>query len=775
MSSTENLEQKIESRHAEREGMPSGSGGWGSLSEVTGILTQEDIFLLGSEILLKQNKPDGYMCVSCSWAKPRTPHNFEFCENGAKATAWEITSKTTTPEFFADHTLAELRQWSDHSLEEQGRLTHPLRYDAASDKYMTVSWSEAFAEIGAELRQLDPKSVVLYSSGRASLETSYMFQLFGRMYGTNNFPDSSNMCHESTSVALPAVLGVPVGTIMLEDFETTDCIFFFGHNTPTNAPRMLHSLQAAVKRGVPIVTFNPLQERGFDRFTNPQSPVQMIAGGTRITSQFCQVKAGGDIAAILGICKAVIEADDELECVSTPRILDVGFIQEHTHGFEEFAAFCRAQTWADLEAASGLNQDEMCQAAETYMGADAVMCNYGMGVTQHENGVETVKMIANLLLLRGNIGKPGAGICPIRGHSNVQGQRTVGITEKTKLVPMDKLKELYGFEPPKEDGLTTVDACKGVVDGTVKGFVSLGGNFVRAIPDRGVMEKAWTKLRLSVQILTKLNRSALIPGEVTYLLPCLGRIEIDAQATGPQAVSMEDSTACIHGSRGQRKPVGEHVRSEPFIVAGMAKATLPPNPRVDWDQWVGDYALVRHAIEATYPDQFKDFNERLFIPGGFPRPLAARERKWKTPNGKANFTVPESFSKRREDGEGIYRLITVRADGQFNTTIYTEDDRFRGVKGGRNVILMNEADIAKLGLRDGDRIKLSTAADDGVSREHGDLQVMSYAVPERCIVGYYPECNVLIPLGHYAKESKVPASKSIPVRIAVQQRGAESG
>src|SRR6185437_12677037 len=372
-------------------------------------------------------------------------------------------------------------------------------------------------------------------------------------------------------------------------------------------------------------------------------------------------------------------------------------------------------------------------------------------------------------------GKEGAGISPIRGHSNVQGQRTVGISEKTKLVPMDKLKELYGFEPPKEDGLTTVDACKGVVDGTVKGFVSLGGNFVRAIPDRGVMEKAWTKLRLSVQILTKLNRSALIPGEVTYLLPCLGRIEIDAQATGPQAVSMEDSTACIHGSRGQRKPVGEHVRSEPFIVAGMAKATLPPNPRVDWDQWVGDYALVRHAIEATYPDQFKDFNERLFIPGGFPRPLAARERKWKTPNGKANFTVPESFSKRREDGEGIYRLITVRADGQFNTTIYTEDDRFRGVKGGRNVILMNKADIAKLDLRDGDRIKLSAAADDGVRREYGDLQVMSYAVPERCIVGYYPECNALIPLQHYAKESKVPASKSIPVRIAVQQRGAESG
>ncbi|HEX5509571.1 MAG TPA: FdhF/YdeP family oxidoreductase [Pseudolabrys sp.] len=770
MSSDVDLEHKAESRHANREGKPSGSGGFGSLSEVTSILNQEDIFLLGSEILMHQNKPDGYMCVSCSWAKPAKPHNFEFCENGAKATAWEITSKKTTPDFFADHTLSELREWSDHSLEEQGRLTHPMRYDAAGDKYVPVSWEQAFAEIGAELKKLDPKSVIMYSSGRASLETSYMFQLFGRMYGTNNFPDSSNMCHESTSVALPKVLGVPVGTVLLEDFDKTDCILFFGHNTPTNAPRMLHALQGAVERDVPIVCFNPLRERGFERFTNPQSLMQMIAGGTRVASQFCQVKAGGDIAAVLGICKALIEADDEALENGKPRVLDMAFIQEHTHGFEEYAAFCRQQTWADIEQASGLRQVEMRKAAETYAGASAAMVNYGMGITQHENGVETCKMFVNLLLLRGNIGKPGAGILPIRGHSNVQGQRTVGISEKTKLVPLDKLKELYGFEPPKEDGLTTVDACQGIVEGKVKGFISLGGNFVRAIPDRNIMEKAWTKLCLSVQILTKLNRSALIPGDVTYLLPCLGRIEIDKQATGPQAVSMEDSTACIHGSRGQREPVSKDALSEPAIVAGIAKATLPPNPKVDWDTWVGDYALVRDAIEATYPDQFKDFNKRLFTPGGFPRPLAARQRKWKTPNGKANFTVPESFNKRKQEPEDVFRLITLRADGQFNTTIYTEDDRFRGVKGGRNVVLMNKADVAKLDLRDGDRIILSTAADDGVVREYGDLQVMTYAVPERCIVGYYPELNVLIPLWHYAKESKVPASKSIPVRVALQHR-----
>lgn len=756
------------SGHAKAKARPDGSGGWGSVKELAKVLTQEEVLALGSEILLKQNKTDGYMCVSCSWAKPAEPHIFEFCENGAKATAWEITSKETTPEFFAAHTLTELRNWSDYQLEDQGRLTQPLRYDSTSDTYRPVAWEQAFSEIGAELKSLDPRSVVLYTSGRASLETSYMFQLFGRMYGTNNFPDSSNMCHESTSVALPPVLGVPVGTVLLPDFDKTDCIFIFGHNTSTNAPRMLHSLQRAAKRGVPIVTFNPLRERGLEHFTNPQSAVQMVAGGTRISSHYHQVKAAGDIGAIVGICKAVIQADDEARRLGKPRVIDTAFIEEHTHGFEDFAAFCREQQWASLERHSGLREAEMRQAADIYMRSNAVMGNYGMGITQHQHGVETVKMIVNLLLLRGNIGKPGAGICPIRGHSNVQGQRTVGISEKTKLVPLDKLKELYDFDPPREDGLTTVDACEAILKQQVKGFVSLGGNFLRAIPERELMEGAWRKLRLSVQIATKLNRSHLIPGEVTYLLPCLGRIEIDQQATGPQAVSMEDSTACIHGSRGQREPIGEHVRSEPSIVAGLAKATLPPNPKVDWDRWVGDYALVRDAIEATYPDQFMDFNKRLFTPGGFPRPLGARERKWKTPNGKANFTVPKSLSEPVDDPAGVYRLLTVRSDGQFNTTVYNEDDRFRGVEGGRRVILMNESDMKQLKLHKGDRIILATVSHDGVDRRLGGLQVLPYAVPEGCLVGYYPECNGLIPLWHYAEESKVPASKSVPVRVELQ-------
>jgi molybdopterin-dependent oxidoreductase alpha subunit len=742
------------------------AGGWGSLSAVAHILTQEEVAVLGSEILLKQNKPDGYMCVSCSWAKPAKPHPFEFCENGAKATAWEITSKTVTPEFFAQHTLAELRTWSDHQLEEQGRLTAPMRYDWVSDKYMPVEWDEAFRAIGAELNKLDPRSVVMYTSGRASLEASYMYQLFGRMYGTSNFPDSSNMCHETTSVALPEVIGSPVGTVLLEDFEHADCIFFFGHNTTTNAPRMLHPLQEAAQRGVPIITFNPLRERGLERFTNPQNPVQMIAGGTRISSQYHQVRVGGDAAAMLGICKCVIEADDLAKANGDPRVVDVDFIQQHTSGFEEFATFCREQDWSEIERASGLARAAMLEAAGAYMSAKAVIANYGMGVTQHKHGVETTKMIVNLLLLRGNIGKPGAGISPIRGHSNVQGQRTVGISEKTKLVPLDKLVELYGFEPPRWDGLSTVDACKGVLKGDVRGFVSLGGNFLRAVPERSLMEPAWSGLQLSVQIATKLNRSHIVPGEVTYLLPCLGRIEIDQQASGPQAVSMEDSTACIHGSRGQRRPVGGQARSEPAIIAGLAKATLRPNPKIDWDAWIADYSRVRDAIELTYPDQFKDFNRRMFEPGGFPRPLAARERKWKTPSGKANFTVPKSAFAPPSRDDGVYELMTMRADGQFNTTIYNEDDRFRGIHGSRYVVLMNPADMDAEGLKSGDTVTLSTEAGDGVERTLSELQVVAYDIPRKSIAGYYPECNGLVPLWHFAEGSKVPAAKSVPVRIS---------
>jgi len=745
------------------------SGGWGSIKEVTTYLLKERIPLEGSAILLKQNKPDGFMCVSCAWAKPAHPHPAEFCESGAKATAWEITAKRLDPGFFARHTVRELESWHDHDLEEAGRLTVPMRWDGALDRYVEITWDQAFSEIGARLRELDPKGVVFYSSGRASLETSYMYQLLARMYGNNNLPDSSNMCHESTSVALPKSIGVPIGTVVLDDFEHTDCIFFFGQNVGVNSPRMLHQLQEARKRGVPIITFNPLRERGLVSFTNPQSPIEMLSGAeTCISTQYHQLKAGGDLAALMGLCKIMIEDDDAIVAAGGGmRPIDAAFIAGHTHGFEDYAAKVRATGWDEIERESGLTRAALREAAEVYMGAHKVIGIYGMGLTQHRNGVENVQMLVNFLLMRGNIGKRGAGICPVRGHSNVQGQRTVGITEKPELAPLDKLKELYGFEPPREKGLNTIEACEAMLKGELQAFVNLGGNLVRAVPDHGPMEAAWRKLPLTVHIATKLNRSHLVHGQVSYLLPCLGRIEIDRQGGVEQAVSMEDSTGCMHGSRGKAEPAASTLLSEPAIVAGIAKATLPPNPKVDWDAWVADYAKIRDAIAETWPDIFHDFNARMWEPGGFRKPVAAAERKWNTPTGKANFTVPQGLVTDPDmpEGPGVLRLFTVRSDGQFNTTIYSHEDRFRGVK-DRKVLFMARADLDAQGLQDGDTVTASAVAKDGVERRVEGLKVVEYPVPQGCAAGYYPECNPLIPLWHYAKDSKVPAAKSIAIRIS---------
>ncbi len=742
------------------------AGGWGSLKSVAEVLIRERVGPSGLAQLLRQNKPDGFMCTSCAWPKPAHPHLAEFCENGAKATAWEITSLRTSVEFFAQHTVTELLGWADHDLEQHGRLTYPMRYDADSDKYVPVAWETAFAEIGRELKALAPKSVVFYASGRASLETSYMYALLARMYGNNNLPDSSNMCHETSGVGLRQSIGTPVGTVVLDDFDATDCILFFGQNVGSNSPRLLHDLQRASRRGVPIVTFNPLRERGLERFRSPQS-LQMLTGtDTRISSHYYQVKAGGDIAAIMGMCKALIAADDEAQQSGSARVIDAGFIAEHTHGFDAFAARARSSPWADIERESGLSRVAIETAASVYAKARTAIAAWGMGVTQHRHGVQNVHMICNLLLLRGNIGRRGAGACPIRGHSNVQGQRTVGIADNPDLVPLDRLAQQYGFEPPREKGLNTIEACEGIFDGSVRAFVALGGNFVRAAPETEKLERAWRDLRLSVQVSTKLNRNHLVHGAVSYILPCLGRIERDTQATGAQAVSMEDATSCIHGSMGQVEPASAHLLSEPRIVAELAKAMLPPNPRVDWDGWVADYALVRDAIEETYPDQFRDFNKRLFQPGGFHRPNPARDLQWNTASGKANFLLPGSLSATGfEDAPGVMRLITLRSNDQFNTTIYGYEDRFRGVSGTRLIVFMHAADMLRHGLVEADEVTLVTHADDGVHREVSDLRVTTYNIPEGCIGAYYPECNPLIPVWHHAEESMVPAAKSIPVTI----------
>ncbi|HET7562549.1 MAG TPA: FdhF/YdeP family oxidoreductase [Rhodanobacteraceae bacterium] len=744
------------------------AGGWGSVKSVAKILQRERVPIPSTvKELWRQNKPAGFTCVSCAWPQPGKPLKFEFCENGAKASAWELTSLRTTPEFFAKHTCTELLEWSDHDLEQQGRLTHPMRYVRASDKYVPVSWDEAFNAIAAELQQLDPKSVVFYASGRASLETSYLYALFARLYGNNNLPDSSNMCHEATGIALRRSVGAAVGTVVLDDFTKTDCIFFFGQNAGVNSPRMLHDLQKAAQRGVPIVVFNPLRERGLERFTNPQDPLEMIAGReTPLATQYLQVKAGGDIAAIAGLCKTLLALDDAAQEAGHELVLDQAFIAAHCHGFDEFAAWLRAQSWDDIEAASGLQRAELERAAHTYAKANAVIGVYGMGLTQHVLGESNIHMFANFMLLRGNVGKPGAGLCPVRGHSNVQGQRTVGIADDPALVPLDRLAEQYGFEPPRDKGLNTVEACEGVLNETVHGFIGLGGNFLRAIPEQERVHAAWRNLRLTVQIATKLNRSHLINGEMAYLLPCLGRIERVLENGVAQVLSTEDSTSCIHASVGKAQPASPELISETRIVVELAERTLPPNPKVPWQQWVNDYATIRDSIEQTYPESFREFNKRMWQPGGFHRPNSARNREWKTATGKANFIVPPALTATGfADAPDRFRLITMRSNDQFNTTVYGYDDRFRGIHGTRAVVLMHKDDIARLRLRDGQTVKLVSDAGDGMTREVAGLRVVAFDIPRGCVGGYYPECNPLIPLSHHATFSKTPAAKSVPVRV----------
>ncbi|MBB5357068.1 molybdopterin-dependent oxidoreductase alpha subunit [Rhodanobacter sp. ANJX3] len=743
------------------------AGGWGSLKGIGSVFLRELPSPTIVQTLLRQNKTEGFMCSSCAWGKPAHPHKFEFCENGAKSTIWELTKNRCTPEFFAKYTVTELLEWRDYDLEMEGRLTHPMRYDEATDKYVECTWEAAFEGIGSSLKTLDPKSVVFYASGKAGLEASYLYALSARLYGNNNLPDSSNMCHETTSVGLKKVIGSPVGTCVLEDFEHCDAIFYFGQNPGTNSPRFLHPLQDAVKRGCKIITFNPVREQGLLRFVNPQNPLQMLTDdATELSHMYLQVRPGGDIAALMGLCKHVLAVDAARIAEGSPGVLDRAFIDQHTHGFNAFVDIASAVTWETIEAASGLARADLMAAADVYIASERVIGVYGMGLTQHVHGSQSIGMLVNLMLLRGNIGRQGAGMSPVRGHSNVQGQRTVGISEKPELVPLDKLAEMFDFEPPREKGLTTVDACEGIRDGSVKGFISLGGNFVRAIPDRAIMEEAWTRQEITVYIATKLNRSHLVHGKASYLLPCLVRSEEDIQASGPQSVSIEDSFSHIYGSIGKRAPASEHLLSELAIIAGIAKATLPEHPKRPWDEWTADYSRVRDLIAETYAKEFHDFNQRMFQPGGFYRGNPAHDRIWKTESGRAEFTHPTVISALGiGDAPGRYHLITMRSNDQFNTTIYGFSDRLRGLEGSRTILLINPADMARAGLNEGDVVNLTGDAEDGVHREVSGLTVTPFNLPDGCLGGYYPEMNPLIPLWYHDEASKTPASKGVPVRI----------
>ncbi|PSS51191.1 CbbBc protein [Enterobacter sp. FS01] len=735
------------------------AGGWGALKATAiAVRTQMDAFDAPAT-LLRTNQPDGFDCPGCAWPDKEHKSTFQFCENGAKAVTWEATTKRVTPAFFAEHTVSALWEKSDFELEGYGRLTHPMKYDPQSDTFRPVEWDDAFARIGEVLRGLAPNQVEFYTSGRASNEAAFLYQLFARELGTNNFPDCSNMCHQATSVGLPRSIGIGKGTVSLEDFDHTELVISIGHNPGTNHPRMMGTLHELARRGVPIIVFNPLRETALERFADPQSVREMATySATDIASTYYQVKAGGDAAALKGIAKHLLVLG----------ALDHDFIATQTQGFAEFAADIAATSWEAIERESGLSRVDLENVAQIYARSRATIITYGMGITQHNKGTANVRLIADLLLLRGNIGKPGAGICPLRGHSNVQGNRTVGITEKPTAAFLDRLGTVFGFTPPTAHGHDAVQAAQAMIDGEAKALLCLGGNFAVAMPDHDKAFPALKTLDLSVHVATKLNRTHLLVGKETWLLPCLGRTELDMQRSGQQSITVEDSMSMVHASSGKLKPASPLLRSEPAIVAGIAHATLT-NSNTDWLGLVADYDRIRDRIEQTLPG-FENFNARIRIAGGFRMPLPPTERIWPTPTGKAMFSLFDGVEENLPgEGENVLRLVTLRSHDQYNTTIYALDDRYRGVFGRRDVLFMNEADMQQLGLEHGDRVDITTALPDSQQRLN-DITLVAYSIAPGTVAAYYPEANVLVPLHYLDKESGTPSYKSVPVHITLRSK-----
>ncbi len=727
----------------------------------------------GAQLLLQVNQKDGFDCQSCAWPSPDGErHTFEFCENGAKAVADEATLKRITAEFFEHHAVAELAAQSDHWLNAQGRLTEPMVLRAGATHYAPIGWDEAFALIAAELRALPtPDAAAFYTSGRTSNEAAFLWQLFVRQFGTNNLPDCSNMCHESSGVALGETIGIGKGTVTLEDFEKAEAIFVIGQNPGTNHPRMLTSLEAAKARGATIVSVNPLPEVGTERFKNPQDfmhPLKawstLLGDGARLADLWLQPRIGGDLALFKGIMKEMLAAE---EAAPVPgAVFDHAFIAAHTHGYEALVADLRATAWDDVVAASGVGREEIRRAAQIAMKSRATIACWAMGLTQQPDAVETIQTIVNFLLLRGDIGRPGAGPCPVRGHSNVQGDRTMGIFERMPDWWLDRLDAEFGMKSPRAHGLDTVEAIRAMADGRVTVFLAMGGNFLSATPDTEFTAAALRKCALTAHVATKLNRSHLVTGRTALILPCLGRTERDRQAGGEQFVTVEDSMGVINSSRGRLAPAAGQLRSEVAIVGGIAQAVLGAESRVPWAEMTAGYDLIRDRIARVVPG-FEDYNRRIRA-GVFHLPNAPRDaREWRTRTKRANFTVAPI--RRRELAAGEFVMMTIRTHDQFNTTVYGLDDRYRGVFGGRRVVFMHEEDIRAAGLMQGQRVDLTNRFG-GVERVAPAFMVAPYRIPRGCVATYFPEATVLVPIGSVAAKSNTPTSKYVVVTIAAAKK-----
>ncbi|MFJ7166112.1 FdhF/YdeP family oxidoreductase [Streptomyces globosus] len=704
--------------------------------------------------LLKVNQKDGFDCPGCAWPEGDKRHTAEFCENGAKAVAEEATLRRVTPDFFAAHSVADLASRSGYWLGQQGRITGPVHLAEGADHYRPVTWERAFEIIAEELNALgSPDEALFYTSGRTSNEAAFLFQLFAREFGTNNLPDCSNMCHESSGSALTETIGIGKGSVTLEDLHQADLIIVAGQNPGTNHPRMLSALEKAKASGAKIISVNPLPEAGMERFKNPQTPLGMLRG-TPLNDLFLQIRIGGDQALFRLLNKLVIEAGGAV---------DEDFVREHTHGYEDFAAAARKADWAETLTATGLTRPEIERALAMILASKRTIVCWAMGLTQHKHAVATIREVVNLLLLRGNIGRPGAGVCPVRGHSNVQGDRTMGIFERPAPAFLDALDREFGITSPRHHGHDVVRAIEALRDGKAKVLFAMGGNFVAATPDTDVTEAAVRRAALTVHVSTKLNRSHAVTGRQALILPTLGRTDRDVQATGRQFVTVEDSMGMVHASRGNLAPASPHLLSEPAIVARTARAVLGDASATPWEEFERDYRAIRDRISRVVPG-FEDYNARAARPEGFRLPHAPRdERRFPTATGKANFTAAPVEYPRVPEGRLL--LQTLRSHDQYNTTVYGLDDRYRGITGGRRVVLVHPEDAAALGLADGSYTDLVSEWKDGVERRAPGFRVVHYPTARGCAAAYYPETNVLVPLDSTADTSNTPASKSVVVRF----------
>jgi molybdopterin-dependent oxidoreductase alpha subunit len=720
--------------------------------------------LRGLPALLRVNQFDGFDCPGCAWPDPDTHRSInEYCENGAKAIAEEATSKRIHADFFHAWSVGDLTKKSDYWLSQQGRLTTPMFLPAGSDHYQPISWDDAFSLLASELNALaSPDEAIFYTSGRTSNEAAFLYQLFARAFGTNNLPDCSNMCHESSGAALLPTIGVGKGTVTLRDFELADTILILGQNPGTNHPRMLPHLQAAAQRGATILSINPLREAGLERFSHPQQPLHLLGRGTPIASRFVQVRINGDLALLKGIIRCLLEEEQR----RPGQVLNHEFLRQHTHGLEAFQQQALAVAWNEIEEFSGLSRAEVESIAQIVLRSQAMIACWAMGLTQHKNAVATIQELVNLMLLRGHLGRPGAGLCPVRGHSNVQGDRTMGIWEKMPDAFLDRLRDTFGFEPPRRHGWDVVQSIHAMENGAAHIFVGMGGNFLSATPDTERTAQALARCRLTVQVSTKLNRAHLITGQQALILPCLGRTERDLQAGGEQFVSVENSMGIVHSSRGRLRPASPHLLSEPEIVARMAAATLGARSRVPWLWLIEDYDRIRDKIAKVIPG-FEDYNQKVRQRGGFYLPNGARDNTYATATGRANFSQNPLTGVRLEAGQ--FLLMTIRSHDQYNTTLYGLDDRYRGIYDGRRVVFLNPEEMREHGWQPGQYLDITSHFPTAGGVEHRTalrFVAVPYDIPQRCAAAYFPEANVLIPLDSVAEMSNTPTSKSVVVTFA---------